>query len=223
MAEWYPVMLNISEKKCLVAGGGPVAERKIAGLLSAGARVIVVSPQLTPKLRELADNGGILWIPREAVDDDLEGAALVFAATGEPDVNRRLAESARLLGIPANVADNGEAGDFMVPAVLRRGRFVLAAGVSGAGPALAARVVRELSARYGPEYSVYADALGHIRRAVKEHVADPEERRLLLLAAVEPDALEEWRQAGWLKSQPGKLLERLRSRAEAAKPKEENH
>lgn len=222
MADWYPVMLNICEKNCVVAGGGSVAERKIAGLLHAGARVTVVSPHLTPHLRSLADNGGIHWVPREAADTDVVGAALVFAATGRSDVNRRIAEASRMSGIPVNMADEGEAGDFILPAVLRRGRFVLAAGVSGAGPALAARVVRELSERYGPEYSVYAEALRHIRRTVKEHVADPKERRRLLLAAAEADALEEWRYAEWLTSEPNKLLDRLRSRAAAAWPEEEN-
>jgi precorrin-2 dehydrogenase / sirohydrochlorin ferrochelatase len=214
-------MLNISGKRCVVIGGGPVAERKAAGLLAAGAQLTVVSPLVTPELGRMADAGAIEWLAREASQADVAGAALVFAAAGEREVNRQAAEAARRLGIPVNVADDGENGDFLVPAVLRRGRFVLAAGVSGAGPSLAVRIVKEFAERYGPEYTGYAEALRHIRRTVKSYVADPEERRRLLTAAAEADALEEWRQAEWLAADPHRLLERLRSRAAAPKQEED--
>jgi precorrin-2 dehydrogenase/sirohydrochlorin ferrochelatase len=124
-----------------------------------------------------------------------------------------LAEAARRHGIPVNVADDGGAGDFLVPAILRRGRFVLTAGVSGAGPALAARVIRELSARYGPEYADYAEALAHVRSIVKSRVENADERRRLLAAAAQADALEEWRRADWPAVDHDRLLKRLRAYA----------
>jgi precorrin-2 dehydrogenase/sirohydrochlorin ferrochelatase len=214
MTEWYPVMLNIKGKLCVVIGGGAVAERKIAGLLEAGGHVRIVSPRLVPTLLHMARQGRLEWHPREAAESDLEGAALVFAATDNPAVNRRIAASARESGIPVNVADAGETGDFVLPAVLRRGPFVLTASLSGAGPALAARVIRELADRYGEEYAEYAEALRRIRTVVKTHVPDPEERRKLLTAAADEESLDEWRTADWI-SDVQRLLQRLRERVAA--------
>lgn len=203
-------MLKISGRLCVVFGGGAVAERKAAGLLEAGAKVRVVSPDATAGLRERAAAGRLEWIAREAAESDVQGAFLVFAATSSPEVNRRMAAAAGELGVPANVADDGEAGDFLVPAVLRRGEFILAAGVSGAGPALAARVARELAERYGPEYAEYAELLRRIRQTVKEHVTDGAERRRLLMKAARPESLTAWRMSG-LPHDPAEIVRRLRS------------
>ena len=211
MAEWYPLMLNISGKRCVVIGGGNVAERKVAGLLSAGALVRVISPGLVPALQELARQERIEWRKKEAERADLEGALLVFAATDSPAVNRKLTEMAKASGILVNDAGQGEMGDFIVPAVLRRGDFVLTASSSGSSPALAARVIRELSERYGPEYEVYIDALRRIRETVKKWVTDPGERRILLMEAAEESALKEWLAAG--QPDQAQMLKWLRSRA----------
>ena len=211
MDGWYPVMLNISGRLCVIIGGGSVAERKTAGLLGAGARVRVVSPALAPGLQELARQGRIEWRRKEADPADLDGALLVFAATDDPALNRNLTEMAKAQGMLVNDAVQGNAGNFIVPAVLRRGDFVIAASSSGSSPALAARVIRELGVRYGPEYAEYAAALRSIREAVKMRVSDPEERRQLLLAAAEEAALEEWLNIG--QPDPERTVEWLRDRA----------
>ena len=206
---WYPIMLDIEGKPCVVIGGGPVAERKARGLLEAGARVRVVSPKLTAGLEALAGEGKVEWRSKEADGSDLADAVLAFAAANVPEVNRRMTAAAREAGVPINAADEGMLGDFVLPAVLRRGRFVLTASASGAGPALASRVVRELAERYGPEYGDLADALARIRAVVKERVADPQERRMLLAAAAEAGAAQDWLRDG-VDEDPQQLLERLR-------------
>ena len=209
MDGWYPLLLNISGRLCVVAGGGSVAERKTKGLLEAGGRVRVVSPSLTPALAEWAQTARIEWRRKEAEPADLEGALLVFAATDDPAANRRLAEMAKTKGLLVNDAGEGEAGNFIVPAVLRRGDFVLAAGTGGSAPALAARVIRDLAVRYGPEYADFAAALRRIREAVKQEVADPEERKLLLMKAAEEEAVREWLERGGMES--GQTVKWLRS------------
>lgn len=213
MAGGYPIVLNVEGRRVFIAGGGAVAERKAAGLLDAGADVRVAAPSLTPRLLEWAAQGKIRAEEREAVPDDLAGACLVFAATDKPDANRRIAEAAKRLGIPANVADDGEAGDFMTPAVVRRGDLIFAVSASGAGPALSARLARELAERYGPEYGRLTEVLRSVRRAVKAAVADPEERKRLLVAAVTDEAIRQW--PGTPPDEaPEKLLERLRTLAD---------
>ncbi len=214
--EWYPLMLKVEGRKCVIIGGGSVAERKAAGLLQANASVYAVSPTFTPTLREWAEAGRLRLVEREAEEADIEGAVLVFAATDRADINQWVSEIAGKRMIPVNVANDGEGGDFIVPAVVRQGGLVLTASASGAGPALAARIIEELADRYGPEYKDNIEALRTIREIVKAEVIDLTERRELLRAAVADDALEEWRTASWLQDK-GKLLSRLRQRADDRK------
>lgn len=205
MAGWYPVMLNMDGKFCVVVGGGKVAERKIGGLLAAEARVRVVSPALTPGLRALADAGRIEWHAKEAQPEDLSTADFAFAAAGDALTNRRMAEAARAAGVPINLADDGEAGDFLLPAVVRRGGLLLAASTSGASPALTVRIARELALQYGPEYESRTEALWQMRKMAKTHVKDAKERRMLLRAAVSDEAWRCWRETDWLNNPQGWL------------------
>jgi precorrin-2 dehydrogenase/sirohydrochlorin ferrochelatase len=211
MKEWYPILLDIEGRKCVVIGGGSVAQRKTAGLLQANAAVEIVSPKVTPLLREWADAGRLRIQEREAQESDLEGAVLVFAATDRPEMNRLVAGIAKQRSIPVNVADDGDEGNFLVPAVLRQGGLVISASASGAGPALVSRIIQELADRYGPEYKDNIEVLRAIRGIVKSEVSDISERRALLQAAVTDEALEEWRSAPWIQDKD-RLLARLRQR-----------
>lgn len=213
MSDWYPMMYKVAGRKCVVVGGGAVAGRKAAGLLEAQANVYVISPKLNPELRDWADAGKVRWLEKEAEDSDLDDAVLVFAATDDPEANRRIAEVAGNRAIPVNLADDGDKGDFIVPAVLRRGGLVLTASTSGAGPALASRIVSELAERYGPEYNENIEVLRTIRSIVKSEVSDPAERRAMLQVAVTDEALHEFRSASWPKDMDKpELIARLRQR-----------
>ncbi len=192
MSEWYPIMLNLSGRICVVVGGGPVAERKTRGLLEAGARVRVVSPNVTDALAELARAEAVEWIAREYAEGDLAGATLAFAATDRPETNAQVVSEARAQGMMANAADGESEGDFIVPAVLRRGELVLTASASGAGPAVSARIIRELAQRFGPEYARYLTTLRRIRAIVRANVDDPSERRTLIAAASTEASLKHW-------------------------------
>ncbi|MFC5468330.1 bifunctional precorrin-2 dehydrogenase/sirohydrochlorin ferrochelatase [Cohnella suwonensis] len=209
MPHWYPVMLRLDGRDCLVAGGGEVAERKTEGLLQAGASVTVVSPSATRRLSEWAAEGRVRWLAREAAGADVEGAALVFAATDNPSANRMIADAARALGIPVNVADDGEAGDFLVPATVRRGDLILTASASGAGPAFASRIAGELAEAYGPDYEDLVKTLKEIRLLVKAEVPDASERRALLRAAAGDEAIAMWRSREGMADKP-RMLEALR-------------
>lgn len=211
MTEWYPVMLKVDGRKCVIIGGGTVAQRKADGLLQANADVYIVSPRTTPTIQLWAESRRIQLSQREAVQEDLEGAVLVFAATDRIEINKWIADAAHKRGIPVNIADAGEQGDFLTPAVVRRGGLVLTASASGAGPAMAAKIIRELSEQYGPEFQEHIEILRSIRAVVKAEVHNLSERRELLQAAVTDDALEEWRSAAWLHDKE-KLLARLRQR-----------
>jgi siroheme synthase-like protein len=136
----YPVFLDLAGRSVLVVGAGPVALRKTRGLLEAGARVTVVAPEWLPEFEPLA----VRLEQRRFRISDLDGAFLVFAATNDRRVNRRIGDGAKRRGIPVNVADRAAECDFIVPARVRRGRLQAAVSTGGANPRLAARLRREL-------------------------------------------------------------------------------
>ena len=139
---WYPVFLNLAGARVTVVGGGKVALRKTLGLVEAGAVVTVVSPRFEVGFAAVA----VRRVEREFQDDDLEGAALAFAATDSREVNRRVGELARARGIPANIADAPEECGFIVPARVTREGVQVAISTGGEDPARAARLRRELEA-----------------------------------------------------------------------------
>ena len=95
---YYPVFLNITNKKCIVCGGGDVAWRKVKALLTDGASVTVVSPEICQGLLDLAQNGYVEILKRAYRDGDLEGAFLAIAATDERGINLSIVAEARRRG-----------------------------------------------------------------------------------------------------------------------------
>jgi precorrin-2 dehydrogenase len=136
----YPIFLDLTGKAVLVVGAGKVGLRKTRGLLEAGAEVTVVAPRCDAGFRSLP----VRWLPRRFRKSDLRGKALVFAATDDRKVNHRVAEEARRLGIPANVADAAGECDFLVPARVRSGDLQIAVSTSGRSPRLAVELRRKL-------------------------------------------------------------------------------
>jgi precorrin-2 dehydrogenase/sirohydrochlorin ferrochelatase len=120
-AVYYPAFLDLRGRRCLVVGGGDVAERKVSGLLDAGATVCVVSPRATAALAALAGAGIIEHRARRFRRHDVCGCTLVVAATGVEDVDTAAAAAARKVKALVNVVDMPTACDFILPSVLRRG------------------------------------------------------------------------------------------------------
>ena len=143
---FYPLFLNLRGRRVVVIGGGAVAERKVKGLLRGAADVVVISPALTPGLEQSADNRRMTVIRRVYRSGDLAGAALVFAATDRPEVNRAVAAEGAERGVWVNVADQVVPGDFIVPAVFSAAGVTVAVSSGGVDPALAARVRNRIQA-----------------------------------------------------------------------------
>ena len=163
---YYPIGLDISGRRCLVIGGGEVGERKAQRLLECGARVSVVGRELTPALAGLAQGGRIDHIPGDYDKGLLKGAFLVIGATDDRVVNERIFLDARKRGVLANIVDDPERCDFIVPAVARRGPILVTISSQGASPALARRLRERVEAEIGPEYGELANLLGRLRPEV---------------------------------------------------------
>ncbi len=140
MNELYPVFLKLKGRTATVVGGGPVAARRAIRLVSCGARVRVISPEIVPDLEELHALGKIEWRPRAFQPDDVEGAFLVLVATGD----RKLADEIRGLadrhGFILNTAEDEARSDFHVPAVIEQNPLKVAISTGGLSPRAAARI-----------------------------------------------------------------------------------
>lgn len=125
----YPLFLiNLQQKLAVVVGGGTVGERKIAGLLAAGAPIRLIAPTVTPTLHQWIAEQRLEWLERPYQSGDLAGAFLAFAATNQRTVNAQVAQEAATHQILCNVADLPAEGNFHVPALHRQGDFVVAIG-----------------------------------------------------------------------------------------------
>lgn len=185
----YPAFLNIKGMRCVVIGAGPVAQRKAQSLLSAGADVTVVAPEATGRVESLAAAGDLLWLAEAYEPKHLDDARLVFAATDNSNLNQRVADDARARGAWVNVAEPPEAGNFAVPATVKRGEICIAVSTGGASPALAKKLREQIEAVVGEEYAAMARLLGELRPVVERQVKAQNKRQQVYEAILDSDVL----------------------------------
>lgn len=165
---YYPIFVEMAGRRCLVIGGGGVAEGKVQGLLAAGADVTVVSPTLTPALKKLLDAGRLRWQARDYANGDLEGYEVCLVATDAGAVNAAVAAEGKRRRVWVNAADDPANCDFILPSVIRQGQVVVAASTGGASPALARRLREELTDFLSEDYAPLADLLNEVRSQLKQ-------------------------------------------------------
>ncbi len=190
MSDFYPVYLNLNNKKCLVVGGGTVAERKVKSLLECGARVYVVSPQMNEWLEQAAEGGKITAVRRNYATTDLENAFLVISATDDRRINSRVAEECSERNILVNIVDDPAVCNFIVPSVLRRGPLSISVSTEGKSPMLARRIREELEPAFGPEYHEFLELMGHVRDYIIRNVPEEDRRRDVFHELVYSDILD---------------------------------
>jgi len=187
---FYPLYVDIEGKKCVVVGGGDVAERKVDSLVESGADVEVVSPEFTPGLLRLAGEGRIKVIHRGYMTGDLKDAMLVIVATDNNELNREVHREAVENNIPVNVVDVPELCTFIVPSTVRRGDLIISISTSGSCPALAKNIRKQLQRVFGDEYARYCELLRDFRADLAEKYDSPEERKRALNRLIDSDVLE---------------------------------
>src|SRR5271155_3423210 len=163
----FPIFVKLKGRLVVVVGGGNIAEAKIPGVLSAGARIRLVSPSVTPQIAEWVRIGKIDWRQKEFDAVDLKGAFLVIAATSAPGVNGAVFQEAEARGLLCNAVDDIQHCHFYYGAVVQRGDLQIAISTNGKSPALAQRLRQEFEAEFGPEYEVWLQWLGAAREALR--------------------------------------------------------
>lgn len=165
---YYPVFINLRDKKSVVVGGGAVAMRKVKALLEHGAKVEVISPDLSPELIQLAENDEISLKQRKYQNGDLAGAFIAIAATDNRKTNEQVVKEAHQKTVLVNVVDDAESSDFIVPSCLRRGDLTIAVSTAGRSPALARKIRTRLEREIGEEYTLLANLVGEVRDELEQ-------------------------------------------------------
>lgn len=215
--KYYPIYLDILKKRCVVIGGGNVAERKIERLLSCGARVEVVGKTLTPLLAAWRDEGRIVHRDTDYEASCLSGATLVIGATDDDAVNESISRDARARGIPVNIVDDPVRCDFILPSIVERGDLMIAISTAGKSPALAKKLREDLEKVYGTEYAVLLDILGELRGKVIAAGHSCSENKERFEAVVRSEILDDIRRKEWKRVE--ETIRRLTGIAMEVKPK----
>lgn len=195
---YYPVYLDLEGAACLVVGGGEVADRKVEGLLQAGAMVTVVAPDVTHHIDDLAKQGNIQWIRGPYKSEQLEGVRLVIGSTDDPAVNEQIFFDARAIGIPVNIVDDPRHCTFIVPAIWRKGDIIAAVGTGGGAPGVSARMRDAIGRTLEWGYDVLVAELKSNREQIKAFPSPVKKRFWERVRALEienfHDNLDELRQ-----------------------------
>jgi precorrin-2 dehydrogenase len=170
---YYPIFLEMKDRRCVVIGGGAVAERKVEGLVAVGANVTVISPAITDGLRDLLAQGAIRHVTREYIAGDRAGYDLVFVATDNSEINAAVYGEARSLRIWVNSADDPDHCDFILPAMIRRGDLAVAVSTGGVSPAVTRAVREELDEYFTADYARFVQIAGEVRRELQEQSVSP--------------------------------------------------
>ncbi|MBV9233512.1 MAG: hydroxymethylbilane synthase [Candidatus Eremiobacteraeota bacterium] len=163
-----PISLRPNGRRAIIVGAGEVAARKAEALLAAGFPILVVAPEIVPRLELLVAQGRISHAARAYDSGDLSHAALAIAATNSRDVNARVVADARARGVLVSDASDAARGDFTIPATQRIGDLTINVDSGGGAPGLAARIARELAQHLGTEYGEAAANFARIRGYVKD-------------------------------------------------------
>lgn len=177
--DYLPIFLHLKQRRCLVVGGGEVAARKVALLLQAGAKAVVISPTLSGTLSAWHGEGKIEWVERAVAVEDLDDDyALVYAATADDAVNRQVSDAAKQRNIPVNVVDDPKLCSFIMPAIVDRSPVVAAVSTGGASPVLARLLRAKLESTIPAAYGRLAKLVDRFRTRVKDRFANGEDRRV---------------------------------------------
>jgi precorrin-2 dehydrogenase / sirohydrochlorin ferrochelatase len=209
--DYYIACLDLTGKRCLVVGAGPVGLEKIGGLLNACADVVVVAPDAIDEVQGLADADLIELRARPYRASDLDGCFLVIAATSHTELNRLVHADADALNMLVNVADVPELCNFILPAIFRQGPLAIAISTAGASPALAQRIKHEAARKFDEAYARLAAALQELRPWAKATLPTYADRKRFFDAIVNgrPDPVELIREGRWGEYEA--LVERVRA------------
>jgi len=186
----YPIYLDLKDKKVVVIGAGPVAERKVRLLCTAGAKVLVVARDIDQNPAKSCEEEGIKTISGGYSKEHLKGAVLAIAATNDTSLNKQVYNDCHELSVLCNVVDVPELCDFHVPAVVRRGDLQIAVSTDGSCPAYAARLRKKLEDIFTEDHARFITELKTDREQIIKRISDPDKRKKILEELVNDESFK---------------------------------
>ena len=196
--KFYPINLNLKNRKILIVGAGRVALRKFKQLLKAGAEIKIVSPEFNQGFATYFGReqqpGSYYFSERKFKEKDLLGQFLVFAATDKRELNQRIARLARAQNILINIIDDPELSDFTVPASVERGELLLTVSSGSNLPALSKNIKEKLACEFGIEYQILLEIMKKRRVQLIAEIDEISERREIFRKLASDQFLEKIRE-----------------------------
>ena len=147
---YFPILLDITNFKCLVIGGGMISYRKIMNLLEFDAEVTCLSPVFCKKIENLIEQSKINFIKREYQENDVHNYQLVFCATGVPEVEQLIKNDCDKYKILLNVADVPDLCHFIMPATIKKGYLTVSIASQGKSPFFVKHLKDEIANSLNP-------------------------------------------------------------------------
>ncbi len=188
--QYYPIYLNLQDRRVVVIGGNTFAREKVEALRRAEACVMVIARELDPSLQDLVNAQHVTHLAREYHTGDLVGAFLVISALNDAETNARIFREADTRNIPVNVVDDLPNCSFIAPSIVRRGDLTVAISTSGKAPAVAVRLRQKLEQELGDEYACFLEIAGTLRAPLAAKFPDFETRKKMWYTLVDSDVLE---------------------------------
>ncbi|MEC1157385.1 precorrin-2 dehydrogenase/sirohydrochlorin ferrochelatase family protein [Cytobacillus horneckiae] len=185
---YFPLLMNIDYKKVVIVGGGHVARQKVEALLPTKAQMVLISPTVTETLQHFIDGGLVTWKEKVFEPADLDNAALIFAVTNDKKVNNAVEEATQHWQMLSRADAKGRV-DFINPAVVRRGDFIVTVSTSGASPGLTRRIKMDLAEQFGNHYAQYVSFLKDARQRILQ-VYTGAEKTQILAELLDPQLLQ---------------------------------
>ncbi|MFS0590075.1 NAD(P)-dependent oxidoreductase [Cytobacillus horneckiae] len=185
---YFPLLMNIDYKKVVIVGGGHVARQKVEALLPTKAQLVLISPTVTETLQHFIDEGLVTWKEKVFEPADLDDAALIFAVTNDKKVNNAVEEATQHWQMLSRADAKGRV-DFINPAVVRRGDFIVTVSTSGASPGLTRRIKMDLAEQFGNHYAQYVSFLKDARQRILQ-VYTGAEKTQILAELLDPQLLQ---------------------------------
>jgi precorrin-2 dehydrogenase/sirohydrochlorin ferrochelatase len=192
--KYYPAFLDVKNKKAVVVGGGKVSERKVRLLISAGANVTLISPDITDNLRTLTEKGFLEHIQRNYKKGDLKDAYIVIAGTSSAATNTKVAQEA---GHLVNVIDIPYEGNYIVPSIVKRGPLTIAISTEGASPAISKAIRKEIEGYYSREFARYLRFVEMVRKKAMKKIKNDKKREQFLKSLASEALLDDLRSKGF--------------------------
>lgn len=174
-----PLIIDLTGKKIVIAGGGRIAARKAKVFDAEQADITFIAPDFSKDVIGLANQKGYKLVQREARPADFENAFLSILAANNREANKALAQSLAPLQLVC-VADESSEGNVIFPATVRRGHLQLAVTSGGASPKLTRKLKKELEQQFDASWTEYTAFLAQCRKHIKQLPISVEKKNELL-------------------------------------------